>query len=92
MSAARRSAEIRHWPAPCSVAGMWTRLARLFTVRTKFEAFLLIYALGLGAVERGLHYLSDYPGRAGWVMFAACTAAVFIAGGHILDTLDRRGG
>jgi len=35
---------------------MFKRIARLFTIKTKFEAFLVIYGLGLGAVERGLHY------------------------------------
>ena len=66
---------------------MLTRVRRLFTVKTKFEAFLLIYALGLGAVERGQHYLAQYPGVGGWLLFAACTAAVFIAGAKILDGL-----
>ena len=36
-------------------------LIRLFTIKTKFEAFLVIYGLGLGATERGVHYLRDYP-------------------------------
>ena len=66
---------------------MLARIARLFTVKTKFEAFLLIYALGLGAVERGHTYLQQYPGPFGWVLFAACTGAVFLAGSKILDGL-----
>jgi hypothetical protein len=69
-----------------------TRIARLFTIRTKFEAFLLIYALAAGAAERGAHYLQLYPGRGGWLLFAACTVAVFMAGGMILETVERRHG
>lgn len=66
---------------------MFASIARLFTVKTKFEAFLLIYALGLGAVERGLGYVQQYPGAFGWTLFAACAGAVFIAGAKILDGL-----
>lgn len=68
---------------------MWTRIARLFVIKTKFEAFLVIYGLGLGAVERGTHYLSLYPGVAGKMLFALCPLAVFMAGGRILDSLER---
>ena len=45
---------------------MLTRIRRLFTIKTKFEAYLVIYGLGLGAVERGVHYLQTYPGIGGW--------------------------
>jgi len=68
---------------------MWSRLVALFTIKTKFEAFLVIYGLGLGAVERGMHYLTAYPGFAGKILFAACPIAVFMAGGRILDSLER---
>ena len=64
---------------------MINRLKRLFTIKTKFEAFLVIYALALGAVERGDAYLSQYPGIGGQLLFAACTGAVFIGGAKILD-------
>jgi hypothetical protein len=67
-----------------------SRIARLFTISTKFEAFLLIYALAAGAAERGAHYLQRFPGRGGWLLFLACTTAVFIAGGMILETVERR--
>ena len=66
---------------------MLSRVARLFTIRTKFEAFLLIYALALGAAERGEEYLIQYPGAFGWFLFACCAAAVLIAGVKILDGL-----
>lgn len=68
---------------------MWSRLVALFTIKSKFEAFLVIYGLGLGAVERGQHYLALYPGWQGKLLFAACPIAVFMAGGRILDSLER---
>jgi hypothetical protein len=71
---------------------MWTRFARLFVIKTKFEAFLVIYGLGTGAVERGMHYLERYPGTGGWLLAGACTVAVFMAGGRILDAIDREAG
>lgn len=79
--------KFRHWPNPCYVSGMMDRIKRLFTIKTRFEAFAIIYALSLGAVERGEHYLVQYPGNGGWLLFAACTGAVFVAGGKILDAL-----
>lgn len=67
---------------------MFRRLGRLFVIKTKFEAFLVIYGLGMGAVERGIHYLSVYPGVGGWLLFAVCPIAVFMAGVKILDSFD----
>lgn len=66
---------------------MLAKVKRLFTVKTRFEAFLVIYALALGACERGIHYLGQYPGVGGKLLFLACTASVFMAGGMILDHL-----
>lgn len=68
---------------------MFARVARLFTIKTKFEAFVVIYGLGLGAVERGVHYLHQYPGVGGWLLFAACPTAVFMAGACILESVER---
>lgn len=67
---------------------MLSRLTRLFTIKSKFEAFAIIYGLALGAVERGVHYLHQYPGVGGWMLFAVCPIAVFMAGGKIIDALD----
>jgi hypothetical protein len=64
---------------------MWKKIARLFIIKTRFDAFAVIFALALGAVTRGEHYLRDYPGFGGYLLFAACTAAVFMAGAKILD-------
>jgi hypothetical protein len=69
---------------------MFAKVKRLFTVQTRFEAYLVIYALALGACERGAHYLAQYPGMGGRLLFLACTGTVFIAGGMILDNLAMR--
>jgi hypothetical protein len=63
------------------------RLKRLFVIKTRFEACLIIYALALGALERGLHYLVDYPGFGGWALLAACTGSVFLGGAKIFDAI-----
>ncbi len=67
---------------------MWNRITRLFVIKTKFEAFLILYALGVGAVERGMHYLQQYPGIEGKLLFACCPIAVFMAGARILHSLE----
>ncbi|MET0180796.1 MAG: hypothetical protein ABW194_10005 [Novosphingobium sp.] len=66
---------------------MLTKLARLFVIKTRLEAYLVIYALALGATARGSAYLVEYPGVGGKLLFLACTGAVFLAGGRILDCL-----
>jgi hypothetical protein len=66
---------------------MFRKLRRLFVIKSRFEAFLIIYALALGAVERGSVYLTKFPGYGGKLLFLACTGAVFMAGGKILDCL-----
>lgn len=66
---------------------MLRKIGRLFTIKTKFEAYLIIYALGLGAAERGSAYLTRFPGWGGKLLFLACTGAVFLAGAKILDCL-----
>jgi len=69
---------------------MLRKFLRLFVIKTKFEAFLIIYALGTGSVERGLHYLQQYPGVGGWLLFSLTPVAVFMAGARILDSLERQ--
>ncbi|MES2753747.1 MAG: hypothetical protein V4659_03700 [Pseudomonadota bacterium] len=68
---------------------MWSRFARLFVIKNKFEAYLVIYGLATGAVERGLHYQQQFPGAGGWLLFAAAPVAVFMAAARILDSLER---
>ena len=48
---------------------------------------MVIFALANGAVQRGQVYLTQYPGFGGKLLFLACTGAVFMAGGKILDCL-----
>lgn len=64
-----------------------SKIGRLFTIKTRVEAWLVIYAIALGAVERGRHYLETYPGVAGWLLALACTGVVFVAGAKLLDSV-----
>lgn len=66
---------------------MISRLARLFTIRTRAEAYLIIYAIAVGAVERGRQYMEIFPGSFGLVMAALCTGVVFLAGAKLLDAV-----
>jgi hypothetical protein len=66
---------------------MLAKLKRLFVIKTRFEAFLIIYALALGATARGTAYLHEYPGFGGKLLFLATTGAVFLGGAKILDCL-----
>lgn len=67
---------------------MLYKLSRLFVIKSKFEVFLVTYGLGTGAVERGQHYLTQYPGVGGWMLFAVCPVAVFMAAAKMLDSFD----
>ncbi len=73
---------------------MLQKIKRLFIIKTRFEACLIIYALALGAVERGSVYLHQFPGWGGKLLFLAATGSVFLAGAKIFDCLrfekDRR--
>mgnify|MGYP001765560901 FL=1 len=66
---------------------MLTRIRRLFTIKTKFEAYAVIYALALGATERGAHYMAQYPGFGGKLLYLACCCAVMMGGGKIIDAV-----
>jgi hypothetical protein len=66
---------------------MLRKLGRLFVIKTRLEAFLIIYALALGSCARGVIYLQDYPGVGGQLLFLATTGAVFLGGAKILDCL-----
>jgi len=71
---------------------MIRRIGRLFSIRTRVDALLVIYVLALGAVERGSAYLVRFPGLGGKLLFLACTAAVFMAGAKLLDAVRERDG
>ena len=66
---------------------MLAKIARLFVIKTRPEAYLIIFALANGAVQRGQVYLAQYPGLGGKLLFAACTGSVFMAGAKILDCI-----
>jgi hypothetical protein len=66
---------------------MLGKIGRLFVIKTRLEACLVIFALALGACERGVHYLAQFPGFGGKLLFAAATGSVFLAGAKIFDCL-----
>jgi hypothetical protein len=64
---------------------MLKKLLRIFLIKTRLEAYAVIYALAVGATTRGAQFVEQYPGLVGWLLFATCTAAVFMAGAKLLD-------
>ena len=66
---------------------MLKKIGRLFIIKTRFEACLIIYALAMGAMARGTAYLHQFPGVGGKLLMAACSGAVFLAGAKIFDCL-----
>ena len=66
---------------------MLKKISRLFVIKSPVEAYLIIYALALGAVERGNIYIQRFPGFGGKLLFLACMGAVFMAGAKILDCI-----
>ena len=66
---------------------MVKKIGRLFVIKTRAEAWLVTYAIAVGAVERARHYLEMYPGYGGWLLALACTGVVFLAGAKLLDSV-----
>ncbi len=66
---------------------MWKKFKRLFVIKNRFEAYLIIFAFAIGSMERGKTYLDLYPGWSGYLLMAACSGAVFLGGARILDSL-----
>ncbi len=66
---------------------MLKKIGRLFVIKTRFEACLIIYALAMGAMARGAAYVEHYPGIGGKLLMLACSGAVFLAGAKIFDSL-----
>lgn len=62
----------------------------MFVIRTRFEAWAIIYSLAMGATTRGWHYVEVYPGVGGYLLFMACTGAVFLGGAKILDAVPSK--
>jgi hypothetical protein len=69
---------------------MLRRFLRLFTIKNRFEAYAVIYGMAVAMVSRGDGLLGQYPGWIGYLFFAACTGAVFMAGAKILDATPKR--
>ena len=63
------------------------KIGRLFVIKTRLEAFLVTYAIAVGSVERGVHYMQNYPGNGGWLLAAACLGVPFVAGAKLLDSV-----
>ena len=66
---------------------MLRKIGRLFVIKTRWEAYLIIYALALGAMTRGVHYTVEYPGVGGYLLWACTAGAVFLGGAKILDAI-----
>ena len=66
---------------------MLNKIGRLFTIKTRTEAWLVIYAIAVGSVERARHYMEMYPGTSGLILALACTGVVFVAGAKLLDSV-----
>lgn len=69
---------------------MLRKIGRLFVIKNRFEAFVIIYALALGATARGSAYLDQYPSYWGEALFLAACTAVLLAGAAILDSLKAK--
>lgn len=66
---------------------MLKKIARLFVIKTRLEAYLVTYAIAIGAAERGSHYLQTYPGNGGVILAIACMGVPFVAGAKLLDSV-----
>ena len=73
-------------PAQEVIASDQKRLVVDAFARYKVSDPLRFYQ-SLGSVERGQHYMATYPGWGGWLLAAACTGVVFIAGAKLLDSV-----
>lgn len=69
---------------------MLKKLARLFVIKTRFEALAVTYAIAVGAVARGEHYVQQYPGWGGLLLFACCLALPLIAGAKLVDSVKSK--
>ena len=69
---------------------MLNKIGRLFVIKNRFEAFAIIYALALGATNRGYAYLERFPPYWGEALFLAACLAVLMGGAAILDSLKTK--
>ena len=80
-------AEIRGWHGACLTICMYKRIGRLFVIKTRFEVYFVIFAIAMGAIERGRQYMEVYPGASGYILALAATGVVFLAGAKLLDSV-----
>ena len=66
---------------------MLRKIGRLFVIKTRLEAYLVTYAIAVGSIERGIHYMQNYPGNGGIILAFACLGVPFIAGAKLLDSV-----
>ncbi len=66
---------------------MFKRIRRLFVIKTRFEVYFVIFAIAMGAIERGRQYMAVYPGSSGYILALAATGVVFLAGAKLLDSV-----
>lgn len=66
---------------------MRLRIARLFTIKTRAEAYLVTYAIAVGSIERGITYMQGYPGTSGVILALACLGVPVIAGAKLVDSV-----
>ena len=71
---------------------MLRKIGRLFVIKTRWEAWMVIYAIALGAVERGRLYLEIYPGYGGLMLALACTGSPPACGRPIASAIFARAG
>ncbi|WP_312026108.1 hypothetical protein [Sphingomicrobium flavum] len=69
---------------------MLKKIARLFVIKTRFEAYAVTYAIAVGSVSRGVAYLQQYPGWGGMMLFACCLGLPFVAGAKLLDAVRKK--
>lgn len=86
------TAEQLNWHDVCLTMSMRHKIARLFTIKTRAEAFMVTYAIAVGAVERGATYLQQYPGNGGILLALACLGVPMIAGAKLVDSVKPASG
>jgi len=71
---------------------MANKFFRLFVIKNRLEACAVIYALGVGAICRGMQFLEVYPGASGWLLMSVCPIAVFMAGARLMEITRKDNG
>lgn len=67
-----------------------SRVKSLFTIKTRFDALLVVYAIAVGAIERGINYIHDYGGYSGILLATACLGVPIVAGAKLIDSVKTK--